>query len=324
MPRFLLYSGLVLPLLLASPAAIAQAPAERPDGVVGILERHNRELARELAAYIEANPNADDREQAYLSLFERVIEHDWFRDYEAVARRYLNEFPDGGARSMAQIIATMARAGAGAFDAALVDFQALMAGLNQPEQEEFASNFAETLARAAAAGGDAAVARQVYQTLRGQFPDSPILGEKVRSELARLDLVGKPAPTLSASDIHGKPVRLADLKGKVVLLDFWAVECEPCVGDFARLETLYATYRDRGFEIIGISLDDTAASMAELVRTRNLPWPQIHNATSGADLVASFGVSSLPATVLIGADGTVERLDTRGDALEAFLKKTFP
>lgn len=319
---------LLISLVAVVPAALGQttatATADRPESVTTILERHNRATVRDLAAYIEANPEAADRDQAYMSLFERVIEHDWFRDYEKIARRYLDTFPTGELRSMAQIIDTMARAGAGDFDAALVDFKALMAGLNQPEQEEFASNFAETLARSAAAGGATTVARQVYESLRAQFPDSPILGEKVRSELARLDLVGKPAPDIDVKDIHGKPIRLADFKGKVVLLDFWAVECEPCVGDFPRLEALYGKYRAQGFEIIGISLDETAERMAELVRERKLPWPQVHNATSGADLVASFGVSSLPATVLIGADGKVDRLDSRGDALESYLKKTFP
>lgn len=318
--------GRLLALLLLLPSTLLAQEAEPKTeaSVTAILERHDRALVRDLAAYIAANPEAADREQAYLALFERVIEHDWFREHEAIARRYLEAFPEGEVRSMAQIVATMARAAAGQFDAALTDFKALMTGLNQPEQEEFAANFAETLARAAAAGGATPVARQIYEILRDQFADSPVLVQKVRAELARLDLVGKPAPPLDARDIHGKPVRLADLKGKVVLLDFWATWCAPCIDELPRLEALYRTYHPRGFEIIGISLDDTAPPLADFVRDRKLPWPQVHNATGGADLVAVFDISSLPATVLISPDGMVQRLDTRGEALEAYLKQTFP
>jgi peroxiredoxin len=317
---------LALLLLVPSPPR-AQEPAPPPPGgpaVVAILERHDRELVRDLAAYLRANPKAADREQAYLALFERVIEHDWFGDHEAIARQYLEESPQGEVRPMARIVATMARAGAGRFDAALADYKSLMAGLTQPEQEEFATNFAETLARSACAAGQAEVAREVYRTLRAQFAESPGLGERVAAELARLDRVGQPAPALDARDLDGKPVRLADLKGKVVLLDFWATWCAPCLEELPRLRALYDAYHAKGFEIVGVSLDETAPPVAEFARDRKLPWPQLHNATSGADLVGAYGVSSIPATVLVGPDGRILRLDARGPALEAALKAAFP
>jgi peroxiredoxin len=316
---------LALLLLLAPGVVLAQAPAPPgAPGVAAILERHDRELVRDLAAYIGANPQAPDRDAAYLALFERAIEHDWFREHEAIARKYLDAFPEGEVRPMARIVATMARAGAGEFAAALADFKALMAGLTQPDQEGFAANFAETLARAAAAAGEPATAREVYQTLRAQFPDSPSLGATIPAELARLDRVGQPAPALDAKDLDGRPVRLAGLKGKVVLLDFWATWCAPCVEELPRLKALYDAYHAKGFEVVGVSLDETPGPLAEFVRDRKLPWPQLHNATAGADLVGAFGVASLPATVLIGPDGTVVRLDARGEVLEGYLKKAFP
>ena len=215
---------------------------------------------------------------------------------------------------------TMGRAQAGQYKTALVRYKELMQGLGKTDQEEFATSFTDTFAASAIAAGEFAVARQVYQTLQERFPESPAVREKVAKELNRLDKVGKPAPAFEAQDLTGKAVSIESLQGKYVLVDFWATWCAPCVAELPRLQEAYRKYHDAGFEILGVSLDETRAAVADFVKVRKLPWPQVHNATAGADLVEAFGVSSIPAAYLIDPEGTIIRLDLRGQALETILR----
>ena len=91
-----------------------------------------------------------------------------------------------------------------------------------------------------------------------------------------------------------------------------------------KLQESYAKYRERGFEILGVSLDETKALLTDFVKTRNVPWRQIHNASSEADVVEAFGVNSIPATFLIDPQGVITRLELRGAALDQALAKAFP
>ena len=196
-----------------------------------------------------------------------------------------------------------------------------MQGLGQNDQEEFASSFSENLAAAAVAAGEITAARQVYTTLLARFGDSPNLRQRVQAELKRLDKVGKPAPAFESLDLRGRPVRLADYRGKYVLLDFWATWCAPCISELPRLQAAYRDYHDAGFEIIGVSLDENKAAVVDFTKARNIPWPQLHNASASADLVELFGVITIPAVYLVDPDGTIVRLDLRGKTLEETLAR---
>ena len=90
----------------------------------------------------------------------------------------------------------------------------------------------------------------------------------------RLDLLNKPAPAIEGTDVEGKKVSLAGLKGKVVLIDFWATWCPPCVAAVPTLKRLEATYRDRGFAILGINLDARHEAASEVGEVGG-PGPQI-------------------------------------------------
>jgi peroxiredoxin len=301
----------------------SSAPAQSPGGssVAEIQARHDRALIRELNEYLLKNPRADDRHQAYAALFNKAIEHDWFPENEATAQRYLKEDPDGPVKALAQIITIMAKAQAGHYEEALGRYKELMNGLDHTDQEEFALSFAETFATSATTAGQFAVARQVYVTLQERFPESPNLRQKVTQEVTRLDKVGKPAPSFSAQDLAGKTVRLESLRGKYVLVDFWATWCSPCIAELPRLQDAYRKFHDAGFEIVGVSLDETRSAVVDFVKVRKLPWPEVHNGTAGADLVEAFGVNSIPATFLLDPDGTIIRLDLRGPLLETTLAK---
>jgi peroxiredoxin len=309
----------ILGLVLPGVSARAEGPAYA--SVTELISAHDRAIIRDLATYLAEHPKAEDLDQAYLTLFNKAIEHDWFADHAAIAERYLASYPEGAVRPLAQIIATMARAQAGQFDAALARFKELMNGLGKPEQEEFAANFTDTFAGSAIAAGAYPVARQVYETLLARYGQSPALRQKIRDDLARLDLIGKPAPSIVARDIKGETFRLADLRGKYVLIDFWATWCAPCVAELPRLQAAYARYHDAGFEIVGVSLDESKSAVVDFARSRKTPWRQIHNASAGADLVEAFGVNTIPATFLIDPQGVITRLELRGPALDQALAK---
>ena len=310
-------------LLLARPVAV-EAQTGTVAGMKSVAEIQNqndRALIRDLLDYLGKHPKADDLDQAYMKVFDKVIEHDWFADHEAVAQKYLSTFPDGPVRSLARIVTTMARAQAGQYREALASYESLMAGLSGADQEQFASTFSDSLAESAIAAGEPAVARKVYETLLTKFGDeSPNLVQKVQGEIARLDKIGTFAPEVTVNDLSGATFRLADLKGKYVLVDFWATWCAPCTVEIPRLQAAYAKYKGKGFEVVAVSLDEAKGVVAEFVKVRKLPWKQIHNATSNGDLVEAFGVKSIPATFLIDPSGKIVRLELRGSALDKALE----
>jgi peroxiredoxin len=312
---------LTLGLLAAAAGAGTAVGQSAPEGVAEIQGRHDRALVRELSEYLMRNPKADDREQAYAALFNKAIEHDWFAETQEAAGRYLKDDPNGPVKALAQIISVMAHAQADRFDEALTRYKELVQGLGASDQEEFASSFTETFAASAVTAGQVEVARQVYQTLAERFPDSAEIRDKAARELARLDRVGKPAPSVEALDLSGKTVSFASLRGKYVLVDFWATWCAPCIVELPRLQDAYHKYHDAGLEIVGVSLDETRTAVVDFAKVRKLPWLQFHTATAGADLVEAFGVSSIPANYLIDPEGNVIRLDLRGATLDAVLSK---
>ena len=320
MSRSRKYVILCLGGILSNPGAFGVEAPPR-SSVAEIQARHDRALIRDLDDYLRKNPKADDLEQAYMTLFNKAMEHDWFAEHEGLAKRYLAENPEGAVNSLARIVATMARAQAGRFDEALARYRELMRGLGDPEQEDFAASFADTLAGAATTEGQNAVARQVYETLLEVYGESDGVRQKVEGDLARLDKVGKPAPSIAAKDLKGDLFRLQDLKGKYVLVDFWATWCAPCVAEVPRLQEAYGTYRAGGLEVVGVSLDETPEAVTDFVKSRKIGWRQIHNASGGGDLVEAFGVTTIPATFLIDPQGVITRLDLRGPTLDRTLAK---
>ena len=196
-----------------------------------------------------------------------------------------------------------------------------MAGLGKPEQEEFAAHFTDSLAQAATAAGDYRRRAAGLRDAPGALQREPDAAQKVKDDLNRLAWSASRHPSVAAKDVKGETFRLDDLRGKYVLVDFWATWCAPCVAELPRVQAAYAKYHDAGFEIVGVSLDETKRPCVDFVKARNLPWRQIHNASCGGDLVEAFGVSTIPATFLIDPQGTIIRLELRGPALDQALAK---
>ena len=121
-----------------------------------------------------------------------------------------------------------------------------------------------------------------------------------------LALIGKPVPNFSATDLDGKPISLQQYREKVVLLDFWAVWNGFCVGDILNVKKIYDTYKDRGFEVIGVSLDTDETKLRNYLKENDIPWRQIFSGLERqCPLVKQYDVKSVPARWLIGRDGTL-------------------
>ena len=203
-------------------------------------------------------------------------------------------------------------------------FKELVGGLESNDQLDFATNFADNLASEAAMAGEFEQARRVFQVLTDKFPDEENLREHVEDVSLRYDLIGKPGPVDRVVDLAGKPLDLRELRGKYVLIDFWATWCAPCQADLPFLQEAYARHKTQGFEIISVSLDDTPEAVEDYVRQRKISWPQVHNPSATKDLVHEFAVGAIPANVLLSPDGRIIRLDLRGKnltrTLESLLK----
>ena len=256
-----------------------------------------------------------------MKLFDKVIEHDWFLDNEAVARKYLAEHPEGPVRSLAQIVTTMARAQSGHYAEALASFNSLMAGLGGSEQEEFASNFADTLATAAMSAGEHEVARKVYQTLLKKFGgDSPNL----KPRRSRTNWPGSTGRQEGAGRRGQRPERGDSGSTTSGASTCWSTSGRPGAplawSRSLGSRPLTPRYHAKGLEIVAVSLDEAKGAVVDFAKARKLPWKQVHNATAGGDLVEAFGVRAIPATFLISPEGTIIRLELRGQSLDKALE----
>lgn len=136
--------------------------------------------------------------------------------------------------------------------------------------------------------------------------------------------IGKPFPTFSEKDITGKPVSTAKLKGKVVLVSFWASFSNQCIADLTPQLALYEKYHGKGFEIIGISADEDRNDLKALLARKNIPWPQYCDGRGWkGSIVRQYGVSTVPYTVLLDRDGKVIAKNLKAPALEQKLAKLF-
>jgi peroxiredoxin len=133
---------------------------------------------------------------------------------------------------------------------------------------------------------------------------------------------GIPAPDFEAQTLDGQPLKLSELKGKVVLLDFWATWCGPCVAELPAIKKIYDKYKDDGFTAVGISFDRDAATARRFVAERQLSWPQVWAEKGDKGPLANlYGVGGIPATFLIGADGKVIDRDVQGEALSKAVRR---
>ena len=161
-------------------------------------------------------------------------------------------------------------------------------------------------------------ARQLYQEfLTGQDPD---LVAAARSSLEAMELRTKPLE-LSFTATDGRKIDMSDLRGKVVLLDFWATWCPPCVAEAPELVETYQKYHERGLEIIGISLDQNREALEKFTKENGMTWPQYFDGKGwDNDLAQRFKIQSVPTLWLFGKDGKLADASARGERLHSLIE----
>lgn len=137
-------------------------------------------------------------------------------------------------------------------------------------------------------------------------------------------VVGGEAPDFSMNQLDGTPLSLSSLRGKVVLIDFWASWCGPCRRENPHVVKLYQEYKDKGFEILGVSLDKTKDNWKNAIDQDGLTWQHVSDLKGWGNEVAQlYGVRSIPHTVLLDKEGKILARGLRSAALEAKLKEIF-
>jgi len=167
--------------------------------------------------------------------------------------------------------------------------------------------------------------KEVIHALHEKYPDNPVVAERYKAENAPVTAtsIGALAPDLAFENPEGKILKLSDLRGKVVLLDFWASWCRPCRMENPNVVKAYHKYHDKGFEIYSVSIDKDKTSWVKAIEADGLVWPY-HVSDLGywqSKPLQIYGVSSVPNTFLIGKDGRIIAKNLRGAALENALKE---
>lgn len=185
-----------------------------------------------------------------------------------------------------------------------------------PESLEVAESLG-FMANVGAANND--ISKKVIEVIR-----TNLKGEEVKDLLAQLDadqsqkdLLGKPL-AFEGRTVTGDTFKTESLKGKVVLVDFWATWCGPCIAELPNVKKLYADYHEKGLEIVGVSCDSSDSVLADFTKENAMPWVQLRESSqSGAEqwhpLAKRYGVMGIPTMFLLDRQGVLRYVDARED-----------
>jgi thiol-disulfide isomerase/thioredoxin len=130
---------------------------------------------------------------------------------------------------------------------------------------------------------------------------------------------------LTFTALDGRKVNNESLKGKIVLIDCWATWCGPCLKEMPHIKELYDKYHDKGFEVIGISMDEPSAKerVKKLIKQKNIPWPQRFEGKGFEEdsFRKQYDIKSLPTVYLLNREGIIVDKNARGEKLEALIKQ---
>jgi thiol-disulfide isomerase/thioredoxin len=323
-----------LAVLAALVASAARAQDQAQESVASINDDYNQQVLRLDRQRLERLTKLAQRQEpaqaaaTYEQLFRLAIAANLFRDAEAAAGSVVQTgSPAPATVALAHLVKIIAEADRGAFEQSL-------ASLKQAFEHKEKAGAAGRRAAALQTGELTAICDAYYQRLvqADQFETArkafrlalehardPDIREFIASRLKRLDLVGKPAPPIAGKDFDGKPFDLASLRGKVVLVIFWASWCLPSAAEADAFQQVIEAYRGRGLEVVGINLDclqdggqkveTVAPNIRRFLLDHNIRWPNLVCRSGSNDHARAYGVTDIPANVLIGRDGTIVHID---------------
>jgi peroxiredoxin len=168
----------------------------------------------------------------------------------------------------------------------------------------------------------------LLKEVKMHFPESNI-AKNIDEDIAAIEqqaatdkllAIGQPFPAFSEKDLSGQPLALADFKGKIVLIDFWATWCGPCVAELPNVIAAYEKFHSKGFEVVGISLDKSRDALTDFIKENKMPWAQYFDGLGwDSKLGQQYGIQSIPATFLLDGEGKIIAKNLSGSDLDSKL-----
>ncbi len=273
-------------------ALVATLSAVRAETVLELATGFDRQKIAAIEAYLKDHPDAPDRDEAYAILIGARSGIGEFEPVPDLVLQRYESFPKG----------------------AEADLQKLFTQIVQPMMESSVVTNQRDKAKA------------LITKIKTDFTDHP-QGAQIAQALDQvggelyLPGVGDEMK-IAFTDIKGQEVDLAKMKDKVILVDFWATWCGPCVAEMPNVIAAYETYHAKGFEVVGISLDQDKAALEKFVEEKKMPWSQYFDGKGWEnELAQHFGIRGIPATFLVGKGGKIVASNLRGPDLEAAIEK---
>ncbi len=167
--------------------------------------------------------------------------------------------------------------------------------------------------------------KEISEALKSKVSSSPFYS-KISDRIVILESVsiGKTAPDFTMNNQNGEPVTLSELRGKVLLIDFWASWCGPCRKENPNVVAAYKKYNDKGFDILGVSLDKDKDSWLKAISDDGLTWTHVSDLQYWENAASKqYGVMSIPSNVLLDQNGVIIARDLRGEDLQKKLEEIF-
>jgi thiol-disulfide isomerase/thioredoxin len=327
----------------AATAAAAVAPAslsELNDKFDKAAEEATKKVALDrlaaLEGYVADKKNADKADvlDARLQAAELAYEHDKFEAAKTHAEKALElakaskDEKAAGKATGAKLTAGRAHSKLGSKAEVVVGYLAgVVEATDGGDQSTWGSAIEATQALADfhVGAGDKAAATKAWEALTDKIAHEGV-GEMARGEMDNIKQIGEEPKAFpeGAKDRAGKALSLADYKGKVLLIDFWATWCGPCMQEMPNVVEAYKKFNAKGFEIVGISLDNEKSieRMDDVMKSKGMTWRQFADGKGWQNEISQlYGVQSIPATYLLDRNGKVHRMNLRGADLHKAVEK---